>query len=80
MWTRPDQVVLEVCKYGYCIKTGTESLDLNSSTSLGVGWAYLILPILIGVMIGVIICIGITRSKKQNKVKENEYGNTRANK
>lgn len=56
MWARPDGIILQICKYGYCLVNGkNEPFDMGSLSSLGMGWGALIVPIVVGIIAGFVI-------------------------
>jgi len=67
IWTRPDEIVLRICKYGYCVAVDyNETLNLVGGSELGMGWGYLIIPILVGVIIGFIVGYYMKKQKKKD--------------
>ena len=64
---RTDGLALELCKYGYCFVTqNNEVYSQQALSSLGMGWSYIIIPLLIGVFVGIIFTFLILK-KKQTK-------------
>jgi len=53
MWARTDGLVLKLCEYGYCLFVDYgATLSLHEATSLGMGWSYIVIPLIVGIMIG----------------------------
>ena len=53
IWTRQalDNITLQVGKNGYHFNNG-EGYNAYPYSSLGMGWAYIIIPLVIGILIG----------------------------
>lgn len=78
LWTRPDQISLKLCEYRYCLYNGElDNFQMHPLGSLGMGWAYIVIPLVIGILIGG-LCIYALMLRVNRKNKEN--GKTKRNK